>query len=176
MSRSRTVRFAVLSSLVVTLGVLGCEKDEGGFGDAVNPEPGNNVKKVEDPSVLPDFASAMTIAPAFDPATKKLVVTLDIRPGFHAYGPGEEIGKPVELTVDPASGFSVDGAVDVPAGKEKNLGDLGKSMILEGKVPLTATLTGGEAAAAVSGTVNVQICTDKACDRPRPHAFQVALK
>jgi hypothetical protein len=175
MSSPRALRHVVIASLVLTTGILACEKDEGGFGAPVNPEPGNNVKKVEDPSILPDFAAAMTVVPSYDAATKKLVVTLDIRPGFHAYGPGEEIGKPVELSVDAASGFTVNGTVEIPAGKEKNLGDLGKSIILEGQVPLTATLAGGEGSAAVLGTVNVQICTDKACDRPRPHAFKIAL-
>ena len=151
----RFTRAILVTSLVGTLCLTACEKDEGGFGAAVNPEPGNNVKKVEDPSVLPDFAAAMTVTPAFDAASKKLVVTLDIKPGFHAYGPGEEIGKPVELSVDPASGFTVAGAVEIPAGKEKNLGDLGKSMILAGALPLTATLPGEAGATGVNGTLNV---------------------
>jgi len=160
--------------VVVALAFVGCKEDAGGFGDAVNPEPGINVKKVEDPNVLPDFAGAMTVTPSYDAATQKLTVTLDIKEGFHAYGPGEETGKPVSLVVDPASGFTVKGDVAIPAGKEKNLGELGKSVILEGQVPVTAILEG--TSETVRGTVNVQICTDKACDRPRPHAFQLAAK
>jgi hypothetical protein len=100
-------------------------------------------------------------------------VTLSIAPGFHAYAPGEQIGKPVELKLKDGGAWSLAGPVEIPAGKEKDLGELGRSVILEGTVPLKATLGGGAEKAPVDGTVTVQVCTDKACDRPRTHAFQV---
>ena len=74
------------------------------------------------------------------------------------------IGKVVPLRV--ATGMVI------PAGTKKDLGELGTSVILEGEIPMKAKLKGG--GGAVSGTVEVQVCTDKACDRPRKHVFSIA--
>ena len=98
-----------------------------------------------------------------------MTVTLKIKPGFHAYAPGEPTGKPVELAVD--APWTLEGAPTIPAGTTKDLGDLGTSVILEGDVALTAVVKGGSG--DVKGTVSAQVCTDKACDRPKKHPFTV---
>lgn len=151
-----------------------CDKPaaDGGFGE---PKPVKDDGMIGRPPIVAqpvNWDTAVALVPTFDAATSTLTVQLMLRPGFHAYGPGEEVSKPVELTVDPANGWVVDGAVNIPAGTKKNLGELGTSVILEGIVPLTAKLKGGKG--AVSGVVEVQVCTDKACDRPKKRPFSVA--
>jgi hypothetical protein len=152
--------------LMFTLGAA-CEKDAGGFGDAKPVKNDGTIgKPAPPPSQPPDFANALTLEPRY--ADGKLTVVMKLKPGYHAYAPGEEIGKPVSMSVEPP--WAAEG-VTVPAGTKKDLGDLGTSMILEGDVPLTAVVTGGSG--EIKGTVEAQVCTDKACDRPKKHTFSV---
>lgn len=141
-----------------------------GFG---KPKPVTDTGMVGKPpppaEVAPDWASAFEIVPSFDAATSTVTVNLKIKPGFHAYGPGEEVSKPVGMSVKPTNGWALDGSVVIPAGVKKDLGALGTSVILEGDVPLKAKVKGGTG--VVEGSVEVQVCTDKACDRPRQHPF-----
>jgi Disulphide bond corrector protein DsbC len=170
MTLIRTAALVVAVAAVATA----CPKDPGGeFGEGKpTTNDGTIGKRPELPEAPPDFANAFELAPAFDKATGKLTVTLKMKPGYHAYAPGEEIGKPVALTVDEAKGgWKVEGAVALPEGKKKDLGALGTSMILEGNVDLSAVVKGGTG--DVEGTLEAQICTDKACDRPKKHAFKV---
>lgn len=141
----------------------------GEFGEAKPLKDDGTVRKMEAPPAAPDFGTAVEIVPAFDKASSKLTVMLKIKPGFHAYAPGEAVGKPVDLAVD--APWSIDGALQIPAGTTKDLGALGTSVILEGDVPLTVTVKGG--AGEVKGNVMAQVCTDKACDRPKKHPFTV---
>lgn len=168
------MRSTAAALLFCVLALPACKEDVGGFGEAKrsghSDQPIDKAAKPEAPP--PDFNKAAVIAPAYDKATGQLTVTLKLQPGFHAYAPGEQIGQPVELAVHEAGGWKVEGQPTIPAGKEKDLGDLGKSVILEGDVPLVATVKGGEG--PIRGDVKVQICTDKACDRPKKHGFEVA--
>lgn len=158
--------------VLVALVVAACEEPKGGFGKPDVKDPGVHVKEVaENPDAAPDFTTALTLAPRYDAAASELTVTLRLAEGFHAYGPGEEVGKPVSLAVSEANGWKVDGEVSIPAGKEKDLGELGKSYVLTGAVPLKTRVRGGSG--ALVGSVTVQVCTEKACDRPRPHRFEV---
>lgn len=159
-------------SLALCLGALvACEAQnpEADFGKAKPVKDDGTVRKIDAPPAPPDFANAIELVPAFDKATSKVTVTLKIKPGFHAYAPGEPTGKPVELAVD--APWTVEGTVAIPEGKKKDLGELGTSVILEGDVPLTAVVKGGTG--EVKGTVAAQVCTDKACDRPKKHPFAV---
>lgn len=163
--------FLALGSILV-LAILGaCPKQpaEGGFGDAQKVKDDGTVRKIDAPAAPPKFDDAVTVEPALDKASGKLTVMLKIKPGFHAYAPGEEIGKPVELAVE--APWTIEGPVQIPAGQKKDLGELGTSVILEGDVPLTATVKGGNG--ELKGAVSAQVCTDKACDRPKKHAFTV---
>lgn len=159
--------FAVVS--VLALVAAGCEESQGGFGKAQVKDPGVHVKETtQKPDAPPDFASAMTMKPAYQDGT--LVVTVALKPGFHAYAPGEEIGKPVNLVVKEQNGWKTEGALDIPEGKTKDLGELGISKVLEGTFPVKAKVSGGSG--AVAGELEIQVCTDSACDRPRKHAFE----
>ena len=162
-------------AVVVVVALAGCPAPAGGDGDFGKAKPIKNDGMVTKPGPVetgpPDWAGALTVVPAYDAATSTLLVLLKLKDGFHAYAPGEEVSKPVALSVDATNGWGVDGAVDIPAGKKKDLGALGTSVILEGDVPLRAKLTKG--AGAISGVVEVQVCTDKACDRPKKHPFTI---
>lgn len=167
-----------MRTLLVAAAVLfvaACQEDPGGFGDPKKQGHSDQPmdKAPKPPAPPPDFGKALQLAPAFDKATGTLTVVLKLAPGFHAYGPGEQIGKPVELNVAPQNGWLVDGAPVVPPGKTKDLGELGKSVILEGDVPLTAVVKGGQG--SIVGEVKAQVCTDSACDRPKAHKFEVPV-
>lgn len=166
-----TVLLRCAAGLALALSAASCSDPpaDASFGEPQKLKDDGSVRKIEAPPAPPRFDDALAVVPSYDKATGMLVVTLKIKPGFHAYGPGEETGKPVNLSVD--APWAVDGAVQIPAGQKKDLGQLGTSVILEGDVPLSAMVKGGSG--ELKGTVNVQICTDTACDRPRPHAFAV---
>lgn len=156
-------------ALVISLGGA-CQESHGGFGDADIKDPGVHVKPTEDKAASPpDFAGALRLTSSLQ--GESLRVEVSLRPGFHAYAPGEEIGRPVSLVVKPDNGWQLEGAPVVPAGKTKDLGELGKSQVLEGDFAVTATLRGGSG--AVRGDLEIQICTDNACDRPRKQPFEV---
>jgi hypothetical protein len=165
--------------LPLSLGLMAasCQESAGGFRGADKSEADKtHVKTPEEKGqqvaeAPPDFTTAMTMAQKYDATTGELVVTLSLKDGFHAYAPGEEIGKPVRMSVAEAGGWKVEGDVKMPAGKTKDLGELGKSQVLEGAIPVSALVKGGSG--EIQGEVEVQICTDNACDRPRKHAFKV---
>lgn len=167
-------RFALCTLALPVLVLAGCEESQGGFGKAEVKDPGVNVKESKTaPDAPPDFEGAMKMQPSYVKGGEgdgELVVTVQLKPGFHAYAPGEEIGKPVNLVVKDANGWQVEGAPVVPAGKTKDLGELGKSQVLEGSFPLKAKVKGG--AGAIAGELEIQVCTDNACDRPRKHGFE----
>jgi Disulphide bond corrector protein DsbC len=177
MRTSLLSRHVVGSAMLVLVGLTGCEEGAGKLDEPKDPTPG--VREKPDPKAAkdlpPDFDGAlrMTSSLVNDAAAKSatLTVTVTIAPGYHAYAPGEEIGKPIGLFVDAVNGWTLDGSVVVPAGTEKDLGELGKSMILEGSVPLSAKVVGGTG--KLTGHALVQICTDDACDKPRKHPFVV---
>ncbi len=168
---------AALTAIIAT----GCgdkskdNKDTGGFVD--KPKPVNNdgmVRKPEPPpTAAPDFSKAVTVEPRFDAATNTITAVLHVGAGFHAYAPGETIGKPVELLVANTNGWALDGAVNIPAGVTKEVAGE-KSVILEGDVSLTAKVKGGKG--DIAGEVKVQVCTDGACDKPRSYPFTLAAK
>lgn len=161
--------FGIVTALVMATAACSAPPDDG-FGKAKPvTDTGMVGKPPPPPDVAPDWASAFEIVPSFDAATSTVTVNLKIKPGFHAYGPGEEVSKPVGMSVKPTNGWALDGTVQIPAGVKKDLGALGTSVILEGDVPLQAKVKGGTG--VVEGTVEVQVCTDKACDRPRQHPF-----
>jgi hypothetical protein len=164
-------RLLLASALFAPLSACQDPAAEGDFGQ---PRPVKDDGRIGRPVMVdqpPRWEQALAVVPSFDAATSTVTVTLKLQPGFHAYGPGEEVSKPVAMTIDPVRGWVVDGVVQIPPGTKKNLGELGTSVILEGDVPLSAKVKGGTG--AVSGTVEVQVCTDKACDRPRKHVFSV---
>ena len=170
--RNTIIYLALSLSAAIAL-FAGCEKSEGSFGDAPVTDPGVHVK----PSVNkgpPNFIGAVKLAPSFDAATKSVNVSLQIAPGFHAYAPGEEIGKPVGITIKDTNGWKASGDVKIPAGKKKDLGTLGTSYVLQNTIPISVAVSGGTG--EVEGSVSVQVCNESACDRPRKHRFKLASK
>jgi hypothetical protein len=162
---------AVVCAGVVFAGASCTESGEsGGFGKPAVKDPGVNVKPEKNPEKgPPDFAGALTLSPKYE--GDKVVVSVALKPGFHAYAPGEEIGKPVGLTIKGANGWKGDGEVEKPTGKTKDLGELGKSQVLEGTFALSQKVSGGSG--DVECDLEIQICTDNSCDRPRKHALKV---
>ena len=132
----------------------------------------NNAKEAAKPPEAPtSFDDSVRVTPAYDTATNTLTVTLAIREGFHAYAEGEEIGMPVKMVIEEKNVWKVEGPTNLPAGKKKDLGELGTSMILEGTVPVSAKVVGGKG--PIEGALKVQVCTNESCDRPRTHDFRI---
>lgn len=174
-TKKRFALFVIVTtalSMTVCMGT-GCKESKGGFGEGeVKDKSGMVHKPLKEAPKPPDFAKAFALTSSFDKSKSEVKLQLKLKKGFHAYAKGETIGKPVELLVDVKSGWTVDGTPVIPLGKKKDLGELGESFILEGVVPITAKVQGGQG--PVSGKLMVQVCTDTACDRPRPHVFTVA--
>ena len=163
----------LISSLLLVLVSAACSEggadSAGGFGKAEVKNPGVNVKQAKEPvQELPDFATAMKLTPKMEGG--KLTVQVALKDGYHAYAQGEEIGKPVAVSVKETGGWKADGAPELPTGKTKDLGELGKSQVLEGTFVLAQKCVGGTG--ELEGELEIQICTDNACDRPRKHAFK----
>lgn len=168
------MQFRVVAVAALLSPLLACTEPaaDAGFGEAKPVKNDGMIGKPQPlPEAPPDWASALAIAPAYDAASQTLTVTLKIKPGFHAYGPGEEVSKPLAFSLKEGGSWAVDGAVNIPAGVKKDLGALGTSVIVEGNVAITAKLKPGTG--AIEGTVEAQVCTDKACDRPRKHPISV---
>lgn len=166
--------------LGTTLGVsaFGCSGSSSGGGFKEEKQVNksriekNNAKEAKKEEEAPtSFIGSVALDPKYDKASNTLTVTLNLKKGFHAYAAGEEIGMPVKMTVAQTGGWKVEGEPNIPAGKKKDLGELGTSMILEGNVPVTAKVVGGEG--PIEGEMKVQVCTEKACDRPRTHKFKI---
>ena len=163
----------ILAPLLFTLTFpIACEEAQGDFGKAAPKNPGVRVKETtQAPAALPDFSKAFTLSPRFDAGTQTVTVSLRFADGYHAYAPGEEVGKPISLKIGNTNGWVLK-ELTIPPGREKDLGELGKSFVLEGTVDIQAKVA--EGSGDIEGELNVQVCTDKACDRPRPHRFRVS--
>jgi hypothetical protein len=161
----------ILTSCALLALAVSCTEgaEAGGFGKAEVKDPGVHNKPTSDKRPeAPDFANAMQMQPKVE--NGQLTVSVALKDGYHAYAPGEETGKPVGLVVKEANGWKTEGELEVPAGKTKDLGELGKSQVLEGAFELKQKVTGGTG--EVEGELAIQICTDAACDRPRKHPFK----
>lgn len=117
-----------------------------------------------------DFDKAVKIDVTFDGAKNAVVASIHLEPGFHAYGPGEETGKPLamELTGDAWT----PGAIELPKGEVKDLGEMGKSVVVTGDVK---AVMGVQPKAGqkgpITGNVRYQVCSETSCDRPRAMPF-----
>ena len=172
---SRVLLATVAAGSLVFLGA--CEEQKGGFGDAKPTVSNVEKQRVKDDKAgnnetPPDFTKALKLSPSYDKASGKVVVKMSVQKGFHAYAPGNEIGVPVDISVAEAGGWKI-GEKSIPAGVEKDLGELGKAKVLEGTFDVAAAVSGGKG--EVEGNCMVQICTDNVCDRPRQHPFKLAV-
>jgi hypothetical protein len=89
--------FAVV---VLAVAAIGCPQQapEGSFGDAKPVKNDGSVHKAQPlPEAPPNFEGALVLAPRLQ--GNALTVELSLKPGYHAYAPGNEIGKPVSLRV-----------------------------------------------------------------------------
>lgn len=153
-----------LFTLALTL-LVGCKSAEEPPPNAPSPEG------AEAPEEAPDFEDAIEIEPSFDGRT----VTMHIRlkEGFHAYAPGEKTGRPIRF--EPAKGTVWShGEAKYPEGKKKQT-SMGPSVIIEKEAEASLPVsTTAPAPGPVKGRFHYQVCTDRACDRPRN--LEYALK
>lgn len=119
----------------------------------------------------PDFEKACTVNLELAENKRKLLVHVQLQKGFHAYGEKEKIGRPVRLRVKPNRGWEIEKGPILPKGRIKNLGTLGKSHVIEGDFTIEAWLKKG--CGPINGELDIQICTDSFCDRPKTRRFVV---
>jgi len=132
----------------------------------------------------PDWEAAFDHEVGYDPARSAVVVRVEVAEGFHVYTNGETIGKPLRVALDEDGAFAIDGEVDYPKGVTKDL-PIGRSVIVEGEAEVVAPIRAREASAedaetdapsTAHGTFRYQVCTDRACDRPRTEPFAVRVR
>ncbi|MBI5494126.1 MAG: hypothetical protein HY904_03810 [Deltaproteobacteria bacterium] len=118
------------------------------------------------------FEDAIRISMAFDAAASAVVAKVHLEPGFHAYGAGETTGKPLMLEVT-GNAWNVK-EVQMPPAQKKDLGELGSSFVITGDAEVRAVLAAaGPARPPVEGRLHYQVCSEKACDRPRSIPFKL---
>ncbi len=105
------------------------------------------------------------IHPVFNHKTQILTVQVTLPDGKHAYAPGEKVGRPVSLEISPETGWKQVGATQLPKGNSKHL--------LSNRFEIKTQLTGSSG--DISGILKMQMCSDKACERPRDYAFKISL-
>ncbi|MBL91506.1 MAG: hypothetical protein CMH56_06800 [Myxococcales bacterium] len=120
-----------------------------------------------------EFQAALKYEASYDAAAGKVLIKANVAKGFHAYAPGDEISIPVSIKVGEDNGWKSVGEPTLPKGTKKDLGDLGVSFVLDGEFELSQAVKDGKG--EIKGSFGAQICTDKACDRPRQHPFTVAV-
>lgn len=172
-------RWTILT-IAISLGTgMACQKDAA-KGDFAAPEKVTKTVVNEAPppaapkaTTTEEFQAALKYEASYDAASGKVVIKANVAEGFHAYAPGDEISIPVSLKVGEDNGWKAVGDPVLPAGKKKDLGDLGVSFVLDGDFELAQAVKDGKG--EIKGTFGAQVCTEKACDRPRQHPFTVAV-
>ncbi|MCA9507917.1 MAG: hypothetical protein KC505_05800 [Myxococcales bacterium] len=96
-----------------------------------------------------------------------LLVTVKLNKGFHAYGPGEKIGKAVDLRIASDNGWSALGSPEIPKPQSKNLKEFGTAQIFENQFVVKQKLKHGIGIG--KALLSLQICTNESCDRPKVH-------
>ena len=121
----------------------------------------------------PSFGTAITLRPRFDASANVVIMTAQLRPGFHVYTTGETIGRPIRLELEKDGDWKANGEPEYPAGITKTTA-LGTSVVVEGtaecRLPVKAAV---EMPGSLHGEFHYQVCTDSACDRPRKLAFEI---
>lgn len=113
-----------------------------------------------------NFESLYSISSHFDQKTSELSVDISLDKSIHAYADGEKIGIPLRLEVSPKNGWVADGDASIPKGKLKKLSP-GESQVLMGNIKVSQKLKNGTGPGEAH--LHLQVCSDKACDRPRVH-------
>ncbi len=132
------------------------------------PEPEPEPEPAE--PAAPDWANAVQLAAFVEAA--ELVIQLEVGPGFHVYGANETISRPLAATVDQLPELQI----PIPSGHEKVLSDaLGAAWVLDGTVQLRAPLP-ADAPAALTGTLDYQVCTASTCTAPTSAPWQAAVE
>ncbi|MBN4077458.1 hypothetical protein JYT19_00950 [Sulfobacillus acidophilus] len=118
-----------------------------------------------------NFKGAFSFVSTYNEKTKILTQKIKLKDGFHAYGEGEKIGRPANMIIDNKDGWQMIGKPILPNGQMKDLGILGKSIVLDKKFEISAKVDGGKG--PIVGALRMQICSSNACDKPRSHQFEV---
>lgn len=110
------------------------------------------------------------VALAFSGADDCLALEIRVAEGFHLYGQKEEIGRPLQVSVDQVPGWPLLS----PGGSPKALPGLGvTSWVIEGMSTIEWTVPSGEVPRELTGTVSYQLCTESACSAPQSSTWAV---
>ena len=101
----------------------------------------------------------------FNAKTSELLVRVKLPEGMHAYAPGEPVGRPIELIIDPKNNWQLATPPILPTGDSKHL--------LNQSFEIKAKLKNGHG--PISGIFKMQLCSDNSCERPQDYAFKVSL-
>ena len=139
-------------------------------------------------ALLPAALSAqgsVKLSAAFEPASAKpgdsvtLKLTVEVSPGYHAYGTKEPTNVPV--SIDPSTwqlvGLELDGAAKIPPGNKATAFGLDTYPLPEVFVVTQALKVKQDAAGeiAASATFGFQLCDENACEMPSSEPFTAKL-
>jgi hypothetical protein len=148
--RETHVNYKVRAEPAVVLDRITAHRRSGALAEGAATDPADDG---------PDWHGALQVT-----ATRTddgAVLELRVRAGFHVYGAGERTARSLQVRVDEQPEV----LVPIPQGDRKELGGgLGESWVLSGSVWLEVTT--GPQVGALSGELDVQICTQSACSAP----------
>ena len=99
----------------------------------------------------------------FNHQTSELTIKVKLKEGMHAYAPGEPVGKPIELIIEPKNKWELDGPATLPSGNPKHL--------LNQAFEIKAKLKNGSG--PIFGIFKMQLCSDSSCGRPQDYPFKI---
>lgn len=113
------------------------------------------------PDAEPNWDAALTVSAT--PREGGAALDIEIAEGFHLYGAKERTARPLAARVHGHPGV----VVTVPDGARTDLGGgLGESWLLPRSVRLSVDVPVGSPG-AITGSLDVQVCTSSLCSRPR---------
>ncbi|MDA0713294.1 MAG: hypothetical protein O2897_04825 [bacterium] len=157
--------YSVFLSLCLTMLFSGCQCSK--------PAAHKHSTAHTSQKILDNFANAFTWQSEFDNDKSIFWIKVQLRDGFHAYAPGEEIGKPVGIEILDFNGWRMNGEAILPIGKTTSLGELGNSQVLENNFGVGAKVIGGKG--NLQGIFKMQLCSNTSCDRPREYPFDFVI-
>ena len=131
----------------------------------------NNIKYInkEEVFIKTNCVKNFSFKAKYKKKYKKILINIKLDKGYHAYSNGEKIGKVIDLKILSKNGWRIVDGPFLPNGYEKDIGYLGKSIILEGEFLIFAYIEGGEG--AIFGNLLMQICTNNNCYTPKSYKF-----
>jgi hypothetical protein len=169
------VRKAATLSFIATACLVGCPSKKSLDSLALSPLATTNGMKAAKAAAdkMPDFQGAWTLSAVYHPQMNTAFLHIQIKPGFHAYGPGEKTGMPPAIDIDKTGGWELLAPPILPRGTKKKSAIGSEIVVLPERFAIELKVNKGQG--NIHGVLHLQLCTDTLCDRPRAHSFEIKI-